>query len=107
MSEYLTDGEEKTKRLKPVIDALAAGNSPNKVKREFHEFIKGASATEFASMEQSLIAGGMPVKEVMKLCEIHADVFRKGLEKIKPGKTLPGHPVHTFLAENKEARKRV
>ncbi len=106
MSEFLTDGEEKTKRLKAVIDALAGGTPPEKVKRDFHELIKGASASEVAAMEQSLIEGGMPVEEVQRLCEIHADVFREGLEQTKQGKTLPGHPVHTFLSENREARKR-
>jgi DUF438 domain-containing protein len=99
-----TDG---AKRLKQVIDKLATGAAPADVKREFHELIKGASAEEVASMEQSLIDGGLPVEEVQRLCEVHADIFKGGLEKQPRANRLPGHPVHTYLAENREARKRL
>ncbi len=106
MSEYLKADGEKTARLKAVIDRLAAGASPQTVKREFHELIKGADAAEVAAMEQSLIEGGMPVEEVQRLCEVHADVFKAGLERGAKQHRLPGHPVHTYMAENREARKR-
>lgn len=99
-----TDGAQ---RLKQVIDKLATGAAPADVKREFHELIKGASAEEVASMEQSLIDGGLPVEEVQRLCEVHADIFKGGLEKQPRANRLPGHPVHTYLAENREARKRL
>lgn len=99
-----TDGAQ---RLKQVIDKLATGAAPADVKREFHELIKGASAEEVASMEQSLIDGGLPVEEVQRLCEVHADIFKGGLEKQPRAKRLPGHPVHTYLAENREARRRL
>ena len=95
------------KRLKQVIDKLATGAAPADVKREFHELIKGASAEEVASMEQSLIDGGLPVEEVQRLCEVHADIFKGGLEKQPRANRLPGHPVHTYLAENRQARKRL
>ena len=106
MSEHFSGGSEKTLRLKAVIDKLAAGASPAEVKKEFHELIKGADAAEVAAMEQSLIEGGMPVEEVQRLCEVHADVFKAGLERGQKAERMPGHPVHTYLAENKEARKK-
>jgi len=94
-------------RLKAVIDKLAAGDSPASVKKEFHQLIKGASAEEIASMEQALIDGGLPVEEVQRLCEVHADVFKEGLERQPKSARMPGHPVHTYMAENAEARKRL
>lgn len=106
MSEHFSGDSEKTLRLKAVIDRLAAGASPSEVKKEFHELIKGADAAEVAAMEQSLIEGGMPVEEVQRLCEVHADLFKAGLERGQKVERMPGHPVHTYLAENKEARKK-
>ena len=47
----------------------------------------------------------MPVEQVQKLCDIHAEVFEETLEKQKHAKTLPGHPVHTYLEENRAARQ--
>jgi uncharacterized protein len=120
MSEYLTgnggasghggaggpDGPEKAARLKAIIDELAAGAAPAAVKREFRDLIEGADAAEVAALEQSLIDGGVPVEEVQRLCEVHADVFRSGLERGERPDRMPGHPVHSYLAENREAGKR-
>lgn len=111
MSEYLTGNKTQTDdgvmRLRAVIDKLSAGQSPASVKKEFHELIKGASAEQVAAMEQALIDGGLPVQEVQRLCEVHADVFKEGLEKTPKVARMPGHPVHTYLAENAQARKRM
>ena len=109
MSEYLTNDAtraERAARLKVIIDKLAAGATPSAVKKEFHDLIKGADAAEVADLEQSLIEGGLPVEEVQRLCDVHADVFKAGLERGERAERMPGHPVHTYLAENKEARKR-
>jgi len=109
MSEFLTQDASKAERagrLKAIIDKLAAGATPSAVKKEFHDLIKDADAAEVAELEQSLIEGGMPVEEVQRLCEVHADVFKAGLERGQKAERMPGHPVHTYLAENREARKR-
>jgi hypothetical protein len=109
MSEYLTNDADKAARadrLKAIIDKLAAGATPAAVKKEFHDLIKDADAVEVAELEQSLIEGGLPVSEVQRLCEVHADVFKAGLERGEKPQRMPGHPVHTYLAENAEARKR-
>lgn len=116
MSEFLTntgagkaadaDKAARAERLKVIIERLAAGESPAAVKKSFHDLIKGADAAEVASLEQSLIEGGMPVAEVQRLCEVHADVFRAGLERGEKPEKMSGHPVHTYMAENREAKKR-
>lgn len=105
MSEFLQEDKIKIGQLKSIIDRLAQGASPNEVKKEFHELIKEADAAEVAAMEQSLIDGGLPVEEVQRLCEVHADVFKAGLEKGIKADKMPGHPIHTFMAENKEAKR--
>lgn len=109
MSEYFGKApaeEDRAGRLKVIIEKLAAGASPAAVKKEFHDLIRDADAAEVASLEQSLIEGGMPVEEVQRLCEVHADVFKAGLERGEKADRMPGHPVHTYRAENREARKR-
>ncbi len=116
MSEYLggdpsrsgsNDEAARAARLKVIVDRLASGARPADVKREFHELIKGADAAEVAALEQALIESGTPVEEVQRLCEVHADVFRSGLERGAREERMPGHPVHTFQAENREAKKRL
>lgn len=107
MSEFLSKADpDRASKLKAIVDKLATGARPAEVKREFHELIRDADAAEVAALEQSLIEGGTPVEEVQRLCEVHADVFRSGLERGGRPERMPGHPVHTYLAENREAARR-
>ncbi|MFW6122257.1 MAG: DUF438 domain-containing protein, partial [Petrotogales bacterium] len=55
--------------------------------------------------EQSLIDEGMPESEVKRLCDVHVEVFKQSLEKQKRPQAEPGHPIHTFMLENREAEK--
>jgi DUF438 domain-containing protein len=100
------DGDEqdlKIETLKNIIKELHAGKDPESQKQKFHELIKDVAPWEIAQMEQRLIAEGMPETEIKNLCEVHVQVFKEALEhKTVPG--LPaGHPVHTFMLENRTA----
>ncbi|MCX7024200.1 MAG: DUF438 domain-containing protein [Spirochaetes bacterium] len=93
--------------LKAIIRKLHDGMPASAVKREFAGLIKGVSAGEVAAMEQALIDEGFPVEEVQRLCEVHVEVFENELRRGGSPKRMPGHPVHTFMAENREAARRV
>lgn len=92
--------------LKDIILALHAGEDFAKVKRRFAELAGGATHAEVAAMEQQLIAEGLPAEEVKRLCDVHVAVFKEALDEEAARASAasgppPGHPVHTFLAENK------
>ncbi len=94
-------------KLKEIIGKLHDGAPVEQVKAEFDELTIGVDAAEIAAMEQSLIAEGMPVEEVMRLCDVHVTVFKESLEataKATPEPDLaPGHPVRAYLRENEVA----
>ena len=104
MSEMIRNNEEKQKILKEIITNLHEGSKIKDVQKQFKEIIKNVSPEEIADMEQSLIDGGVPVEHVQSLCDVHVKVFEDTLEKQKIGKALPGHPVHTYKAENKHLK---
>lgn len=106
MSEFLAKEADGQDALKAVIRKLHGGASVDEVRREFAKIIKGVGAEEIAAMEQALVDEGFPVSEIQRLCEVHVEVFRAELGKGRKAATLPGHPVRTFLEENREARKR-
>jgi DUF438 domain-containing protein len=56
-------------------------------------------------MEQALIAEGVPVEQVQKVCDVHVQVFEQALERQRKSRVMPGHPVHTYLQENRALRK--
>ena len=98
---------ERQAGLAAIIGRLHDGEPVSKVRRDFAKLIEGVSAGEIAEMEQSLVDGGMPVEEIQRLCEVHVEVFSKALEKGGRSHTMPGHPVHSYLAENREAARRI
>lgn len=107
MSEVIKNHTEREEILRGIVEDLQDGSVEEvaRAKARFDELLRDVSPEEIAAMEQSLIAGGVPVEQVQKLCDVHVTVFEDALKRQKPGKTLPGHPVHTYLAENREAER--
>jgi hypothetical protein len=98
--------DEATRRLevmKGIIRDLHKGADKQLLTERFNELIKDVAPWEIANMEQQLMAEGMPQEEIKRLCDVHVEVFKSSLEKkVVPG--LPaGHPVHTFMLENRAA----
>jgi DUF438 domain-containing protein len=104
MSNLINNREYRREVLKEMIGELHAGKSVEEVKRKFEETFEGVSASEISEVEQALIADGMPVSEVQRLCDVHAAVFKGSIEEIHRPQDLagePGHPAATLKAENR------
>jgi DUF438 domain-containing protein len=103
--ERITDPEQRIEALKKIIEDLHKGEDIKKLKQRFLSLIRDVAPSEIANMEQRLIDEGMPEAEVKRLCDVHVEVFKESLEdKVVPG--LPaGHPVHTYMRENRAAEK--
>jgi DUF438 domain-containing protein len=108
MSELINNREYRQKILKELISELHHGKDFDEVKAKFEATFQGISTAEISEMEQALIAEGMPVEEIQRLCDVHASLFKGSIADIhRPGKPeeAPGHPVHTFKLENREIEK--
>jgi len=101
--EAATGPEERIETLKEIIKDLHKGENIKVLKQRFLSLIRDVAPSEIANMEQRLIDEGMPEEEVKRLCDVHVEVFKESLEdKVVPG--LPaGHPVHTYMLENRSA----
>jgi len=91
--------------LKEMIRRLHAGETVDDVKGDFNRLLRTVGASELADIEQALISEGLPALEVKRLCDVHVAVFREGLDTQAPPEGVPGHPIHTFRAENAAADK--
>jgi hypothetical protein len=97
------DDAERARRqevLKGLIRELHDGASVAEVKARFEELVHDIDAAEIAMMEQALIAEGMPVEEVQRLCDVHMTVFKDTLEEEPEMAVAAGHPVDTYVREN-------
>lgn len=100
MSELIKNREYRHKVLKEIILELHQGKSVQEVKNKFNDVAKDLDPAELSLVEQSLINEGLPVEEVQRLCDVHAQVFKDALEKNPELFAEPGHPVEIFIAEN-------
>ena len=101
MSEHINNTTRRKEILKSVLRQLHAGKSAEEVTAEFGQLAREATYGEIAEVEQMLMEEGLPVEEIQRLCDVHVAVFREGLDEAQTPENTPGHPVHTFMAENK------
>lgn len=97
---------ERQGMLMQIIKELHNGKSVDEVKAMFEEAVGDVTVAEISQMEHVLMTKeGIPVEEVQRLCSVHTAIFKGSIEEIhrseKP-EDQPGHPVHTWKAENTE-----
>ena len=96
---------ERLDALKQIVLDLHDGQPLDEMTKRFNEMFEDVDASEIAVMEQQLIDDGLPVAEVMRLCDVHVRVFSSALDLHDRVKTPAGHPVNNFQAENDEIKK--
>ena len=90
--------------LKTIIRKLHDGVPVDQVKAEFDRLVKGVDSAEIARMEQALIAEGMPIEDVQRLCDVHVSVFKESLDTKPDAAVAEGHPLDAYHRENEVAR---
>ena len=105
MSEIINNSKKRKELLKHMILQLHKGDAPDLVRNRLIELLKSVPYDEVVEVEQELIAEGLPVEEVLKLCDIHQMVLDGHIDQ-SGAKSIPaGHPVDTFKKENLELEK--
>lgn len=106
MSELIDNRGERIRTLKKVIKGLHQGEDPAAVKARLESLVRQCDAGEIAAMEQELMAEGVPVEQVMGMCDLHSQVVRDLLVEREHAAIAPGHPVDVFRRENVALREK-
>ncbi len=104
MSEFINNKEHRQKTIREIIRQLHDGKTVEQVKQQFEDAFHDVSASELSEAEGALIAEGLPVEEVQRLCDVHAAVFKGSIAQIheKEDSTLKaGHPLQILKLENR------
>jgi uncharacterized protein len=97
--------EQRVATLKGILRGLHAGQDVRELKQRFAALAEEVGPAEIPALEQELVQEGLAPEEIHKLCDLHVDVFRSALDRQAPPAAPPGHPVHTFVAENRELQR--
>ena len=101
MTELLNELAYKKEKLKELLLELHKGKDVNELKTKFKDLLRSINPLEIPLIEQELVREGVSPLEIVKMCDIHVELFREAVEtKGKLGKLIPGHPLHTFVEEN-------
>jgi DUF438 domain-containing protein len=95
------DRDQRIAMLGHIIAELHEGGDLATARQQFAQAVGDVDAGEIAAMEEEMIRGGLPVSEVQRLCDVHVGAFRDALDGKQDLAPPPGHPVHTYLADNK------
>ncbi|HEQ98491.1 MAG TPA: DUF438 domain-containing protein [candidate division Zixibacteria bacterium] len=101
MSELINNAEKRRALLKHMIKQLHEGQAPEAVKAQLIQLLGKVPYEDVVLVEQELISEGMPPGEILKLCDIHTKALEGAISQEGSKEAPPGHPVHTFLQENR------
>lgn len=97
--------QQRQAMLREYVGRLNRGEPLESVRADFVRNFEHVDAAEIADAEQDLIKGGVPLKDVQKLCDVHSALFhdRKEMEKAElqamAEKTHKAAAASQFLAE--------
>jgi len=88
-----------------MILQLHQGEAPDLVRNQLVKLLQNIPYNDVVEVEQELISEGLPEEEVLKFCDIHSMVLEGHIDQ-SGAKPIPaGHPVDTFIKENRELEK--
>ncbi|MGE4310874.1 DUF438 domain-containing protein [Desulfovibrio sp.] len=100
-----TSQEQRLAALKEIIKDLHDGVEFSQLQDKFNKTVGDITPQEIAALEQTLVNEGLPETEIKRMCHLHAALFQNALEGQQMPQVQPGHPVHTYLKENAQAKK--
>lgn len=105
MSELINNSQERKRTLKELILKLHAGESEEMVRKKLLRSLSNIPYGEVVEVEQELINEGLPVEEVLRLCDMHSAVLQGQIDLSEMMDIPAGHPVDIMLNEYKELAK--
>ena len=91
--------QERINELTGILKKLNTGNISPELRREALEIVKNIDPVELSIAEQNLVDEGMNPNDLRHLCDIHMEVLKDELEKIKNSLEV-GHVVNTLIVEH-------
>ncbi len=98
-------GGRKVELVKSLLKAIHEGASPEELSARFRDVLSEVSPAEIVLIEQQLVREGVPVSEILKLCDLHVQLFREYLASRELVGIPRGHPLELLIRENEHILK--
>ena len=101
MSEIINNRQQRIEIMKSLVRRLHSGAAEEQIKAQLGAVLDEADYSDVFLMEVQLIQEGLPQESIQQLCDTHTRVLKQHLDMQETPETIPGHPVHTFVQENR------
>jgi DUF438 domain-containing protein len=105
MSELINNQRKRIDELKSLFLEMHHGRSVEETKLKLAELLGSIPYGEIVQAEQELIVEGLQAVEIQKFCDLHTEALKGSIDLSLAKKVPAGHPVDTFINENKEIQK--
>lgn len=99
------DERNKVELVKSLLKAIHEGAKPEELSTRFRELLSEVSPVEIVLIEQQLVREGVPVGDILRLCDLHVQLFRDYLASRELSGVPRGHPLDLLLRENEVISK--
>lgn len=105
--QVVLNTSERQSLLETIINDIQNGKPVANVKDLFMQIAGSITASELSQLEHRLKQAGVPIDDIHYLCSVHASALKhtEDTNQTKKPEEQPGHPVHTFILENREILK--
>ncbi|MCX8199485.1 MAG: DUF438 domain-containing protein [Sulfolobales archaeon] len=86
--------------IKKVLKELHEGRSLEELKEKYSDLLPQISSLEIVMVEQELVKEGIPITDILNLCDLHVELFRKALSTRELSNIPRGHPLDLLIREN-------
>jgi DUF438 domain-containing protein len=97
---------EKYKVLIDILKQLHQGVSTSELREKYRDVLQQISPFEIPIIEQHLVKEGIPVTEILKLCDLHVELFRDFIAAREVKDVPESHPLDLLMRENDWILKR-
>jgi len=97
---------EKYKVLIDILKQLHQGVSTSELREKYRDVLQQISPFEIPIIEQHLVKEGLPVTEILKLCDLHVELFKDFIAAREVKDVPESHPLDLLMRENDWILKR-
>ncbi len=101
------DMSDKIKLVKNTLKSITMGADVEELKKKYGEALKRISPFEIAVIEQQLVLEGVKPEEILRVCDLHVELFREYIASTQLEGVPENHPLSLLLRENEEIMKLV
>ncbi|MGC8953156.1 MAG: DUF438 domain-containing protein [Desulfurococcus sp.] len=91
--------------MKNLIKQLHQGVDVKELKEKYRYELSQVLPIEIPFIEQELLKEGFRVDDILKLCDLHVELFREVLASRELKDVPRGHPLDLLIRENQEILK--